>query len=121
MPTIRVAHNFAENLELIRQFLAEQDADAAFDALVEQLFERVIPSLESFPAIGVSFLARQPASMEGRARLAALARRLPADVDIREYISGDYLVLYAVRGEEIFLLSIKHHRQLSYDLTRYYP
>jgi hypothetical protein len=29
-------------------------------------------------------------------------------------------VLYAVRGNQIDLLAIKHHRQLSFDLKRFW-
>ena len=28
----------------------------------------------------------------------------------------DYLVLYLIRGDRVVFLSIKHHRQLSFDL-----
>lgn len=49
-------------------------------------------------------------------RLETLKQRLGKNTRLREYISGDYLVLYAVRGDNLYLLSIKHHRQLSFDL-----
>ncbi len=39
---------------------------------------------------------------------------------IREYIADDYLLLYAVRDSGVFLLSIRHHRQLSFDLRTYW-
>ena len=39
---------------------------------------------------------------------------------LREYISGDYLMLYAVRGDDLYLLSIKHQRQLSFDLKEHW-
>jgi hypothetical protein len=53
-------------------------------------------------------------------RLESLARRLGSETGLREYISGDYLVLYAVRGDDVYLLSIKHHRQLSFDLKEHW-
>ena len=118
MPTVSVTVNFAERLEEIAAFLEEQDA--ALDAIETSLFETVIPNLERYPQLGRSLLARPLNSTEGQARLAALEERLPEDADIREYISGDYLVLYALLGDDIALLSIKHHRQLSYDLARFY-
>ncbi len=49
-------------------------------------------------------------------RLTTLKQRLGKNTSMREYISGDYLMLYAVRGDDLYLLSIKHHRQLSFDL-----
>lgn len=113
---IRVTRNFEQNLEAIENFFKEQEAPQAFHALLEQLFETVIPNLERFPVLGVDFLARRPQSTEGLVRLETLKKRLGEDVEMREYITGDYLILYAVRGDHIYLLSIKHHRQLSFDL-----
>ena len=34
---------------------------------------------------------------------------------LREYVMTNYLMLYVQAGETLFLLSIKHHRQLSFD------
>jgi len=41
-----------------------------------------------------------------------------ADSRLREYLSGDYLLLYALIERTVYLLSIKHHRQLSFDFDR---
>ena len=44
--------------------------------------------------------------------------------DMREYVMTDYVVLYAVLDETadrpsvVHLLSIKHHKQLSFDFER---
>jgi plasmid stabilization system protein ParE len=113
--TVRVTENFTRNLDDIRKFLEEQEAPQAFDQLLTQIFDRVIPNLESFPEMGIDFLARRPMSTEGMARWSALKRRLGVAM-LREYITGDYLVLYAISKDQFYLLSIKHHRQLSYDL-----
>jgi hypothetical protein len=34
---------------------------------------------------------------------------------LRELVRGDYQILHAQRGEDLYLLAIKHHRQLSCD------
>lgn len=34
---------------------------------------------------------------------------------VREYVLSQYLLLYARLDEMIYLLSIRHHRQLSFD------
>jgi plasmid stabilization system protein ParE len=117
--TVRITRNFDKNLVDIRRFLEEQEAPREFRSLLEQLFETVIPNLERFPEIGVDFLAKLPQSMEGIMRLENLKQRLGKNTSLREYISGDYLVLYALRGDNIYLLSIKHHRQLSFDLKEH--
>ena len=40
---------------------------------------------------------------------------------VRQLIDGDYLILYWVRGDSVYLLAIKHHRQLSFDLMGHWP
>lgn len=118
--TVRIAKNFDKNLADIRRFLEEQEAPREFQSLLEQLFETVIPNLERFPELGVDFLAKAPQSTEGLMRLGILQQRLGKNTNLREYISGDYLVLYAVRGDNTYLLSIKHHRQLSFNLKEHW-
>lgn len=118
--TVRITRNFDKNLADIRRFLEEQEAPQEFQSLIEQLFETVIPNLERFPEMGVDFLAKAPQSTEGTMRLETLKRRLGKNTSLREYISSDYLVLYALRGDNIYLLSIKHHRQLSFDLKEHW-
>jgi hypothetical protein len=51
----------------------------------------------------------------GAQSLAARLKGLDPDGELREYVMSHYLLLYArIRGT-IFLLSIRHHRQLSFD------
>ena len=44
-----------------------------------------------------------------------LRARMP-DADVRQYVFNDYLLLYRNLHDVVYLLSIKHHRQLSFDL-----
>jgi plasmid stabilization system protein ParE len=44
-----------------------------------------------------------------------LRERLCPGPALRELVRGDYLILYARRGDDLYLLAIKHHRQLSFD------
>jgi hypothetical protein len=112
----RIARNFDRNLENIRAYLEENAASGAFEALLDELFETVIPTIETSPEIGFDFLARKPASFEGVPRVKALRARLGKGASIREYIAGDYLFLYLLRDEQVVFLAIKHHLQLSFDL-----
>ncbi|MBI1864937.1 MAG: type II toxin-antitoxin system RelE/ParE family toxin [Nitrospirae bacterium] len=113
--TVRITANFHRNLEEIRQFLAENDAGRAFDALLDRVFDNAIPNLERFPELGKDFLARGPRSAEGLALFNKVKKRLGRGFALREYITGDTIVLYAVRGREVFLLCIRNHRQMSFD------
>ena len=114
--SIRLTANFESNLESIRRFVHEAGAPQEVEALIDHLFEQVIPNLEAFPHLGRDFLTRSPESLEGQARYQRIKKALGSQSELREYISGDYLVLYALRANTVFLLSIRHHRQLSFDL-----
>lgn len=116
---IRITGNFERNLDDIQQFLATHDAPLAFDALLDELFGTVLSNLERFPLIGGDFMARQPRAVEGVNLHEALQARLGA-AQIREYVHGDYLLLYALFEDKVYLLAIKHHRQLSFDLNAFW-
>jgi hypothetical protein len=40
---------------------------------------------------------------------------------LREFVVDAYVVLYLVRRTRIYFIAIKHHRQLSFDLRRFWP
>ena len=113
--------NFDRNLAGIREFLAEADAAGAFERLLHRLESGVIPQLQRFPEIGADFLSRAPLSAEGRALFEDVAKAVGREAELRQWIDGDYLVLYLVKGGSIYLLSIKHHRQVSFDFAGHWP
>lgn len=118
--TIKLTTNFEGNLKAIEAFLDEVGACQAFDLLLDDLYETLIPNLEHFPAIGRHFLARPVCSVEVANALERLQAKL-REGELREYLFADYLVLYVQFDKVIHLLSIKHHRQLSFDLQRLWP
>jgi plasmid stabilization system protein ParE len=123
-PVVKLTANFERNLESIDQFLLEAEAAHAFDVLLDALAETIIPNLERFPDIGRPFLDRPARSVEASNGLDALRNRLDTITkggELREYLFADYLVLYASGGDTIYLLSIEHHRQLSFDLQSLWP
>lgn len=111
---VKLTANFERNLTAIEQFLLEAEAFTAFDRLLDQLLETVIPHFERFPDMGRPFLERSALSVEGTSALEGLRKKLRQGV-LREYLLADYLVLYARYDQSLYLLSIKHHRQLSFD------
>lgn len=112
--TVKLTANFERNLEAIELFLCGVDAPQVYNRLLDELTDSVIPNLENFPAIGRPFLARSVRSVEVANALRRLQSQL-SDGDLREYLFKDYLLLYAQFGDVIQLLSIKHHRQLSFE------
>jgi plasmid stabilization system protein ParE len=115
--SVRLTANFEANLNQLEAFLLQADAASAYDALLADLETTVIPNLESFPRMGRPFFDRGAGSVEAHQKIARLIRRI-AGGELREYLSGDYLLLYAFMERTVYLLSIKHQRQLSFDFER---
>lgn len=118
---VRVARNFQRNLERIETFLESAEVAQEFDNLVKALADDVIPALERFPEIGAEFLGRAPLSAEGRALFAKVVSLLGPDASLRQLVRGDYIVLYVVRKDAIYLVAIRHHRELSFDFPGHWP
>ena len=122
---VELTASFLERLDAIEAFLVEADAGFAFDDLLAEIRATVIPNLRRFPRMGRRYLANPPQSAEALAQLAALPAGAPDA--LREYLHGDYLMLYTVVDAStkaratVYLLSIRHHRQLSFDFARLWP
>jgi plasmid stabilization system protein ParE len=118
---VELSASFLQGLDAVEVFLLEADAGLAFDTLLSELRATVVPNLSRFPRIGRCYLDNPPQSAEALAQLAALPVGAPAA--LREYLHGDYLMLYTVADTDatVTLLSIRHHRQLSFDFARLWP
>jgi plasmid stabilization system protein ParE len=121
MYRVELTASFNERLDAIESFLIEADAAFAFDQLLSELRSIVIPNLRRFPNMGRRYLDHPPRSAEAMSALARLPARAPQS--LREYLHGDYLILYAAIEPDaiVYLLSIRHHRQLSFDFARLWP
>ncbi len=117
---IKITVNFERNLESIRCYLHEQSTEHGFETLLDQIFEVIIPNLERFPLLGTDFLAKSPTSVEATRLYEQVIALLPEGSSLRQYFTGDYVVLYLHHNGETLLLAIKHQRQLSFDLKRFY-
>jgi plasmid stabilization system protein ParE len=121
---VRLTSNFERNLADIERFLTESEAPQAYDTLLDELLDTVISNLERFPGIGRPFLANTAHSVETTNALEALHAKLSAltpDLDaLREYILDHYVVLYAHIDANLYLLAIRHHRQLSFDFQSHW-
>ena len=74
------------------------------------------PQPPAFSRIGRRYLDKPPQSAEALAQLAALPAG--AAQALREYLHGDYLMLYTVETRAmVTLLSIRHHRELSFQFS----
>ena len=112
---VELTASFIERLAAIEAFIAEVQAPQAYDKLLDGLRRTVIPNLRRFPRIGRRYLDAPPQSAEAMAQLAALPHGAPDA--LREYLHGDYLILYTLTESTVVLLSIRHHRQLSFEFA----
>lgn len=118
---VELTASFRDRLAAIEAFLTQAGAAFAYDDLLADLRATVIPNLRRFPRIGRRYLDQAPLSAEALAQLA----ELPAGAAdrLREYLHGDYLILYTVAasGKVLHLLSVRHHRELSFQFARLWP
>lgn len=108
--------SFLERLQSIEVFLTEANAAFAYDDLLAELRDTVIPNLRRFPRIGRRYLDHPLQSAEALSQLAKLPAGAPDA--LREYLHSDYLILYTERNTTVYLLSIRHHRQLTFDFSK---
>ena len=116
---VEAAPNFLTNLTAAQAFFIEQDAESAaqrFRKLKAELREMMAVVCWS-PASGRP--ARFLTGRSAQARLRAEAvKQLAAQAglpNLREYILGQHIVLYAHSATDVVLLALKHQRQLSYS------
>ena len=116
---VRFTANFAANLEQIAAYWDAQDFPRGADMLFDELEQRTLPMLEQHPRVGRLFMGRQPTTVQAQTLWQALQSRLgrsEPDSQVREYVMDDYLVLYLLTPAVIYLLAIRHHRQLAFDV-----
>jgi hypothetical protein len=111
--------NFSANLIAIENFLG-REGEASFKTLLHRLFDDIIPILCRFPHSGHVFLSHPIRSAEAKTVAKKLRVRLRDSKALREFVVDDYLVLYLIQPERLVFLSIKHHRQLSFDFRRFW-
>jgi len=111
--------NFSANLLAIQVFLGSE-GHKRFERFLDRLFDEIVPRLCRFPKSGRSFLTHAIHSAEAKSLVKKLRMRLNRDDDLRECIVDEYVVLYLLSDNRIVFLSVKHHRQLSFDLKRFW-
>jgi len=111
--------NFTANLDEIQSFLSVEGR-SAFQRLLNRLFDDIFPQFSRFPLSGRSFLAHHVGSTEAEELFESVRERLRPGDDLREFVVDDYVMLYLVRRRRIYFIAIKHHRQLSFDLRRFW-
>ena len=115
---VSAAPHFAGCLQAVHAFMVAQDAASAPARLAQ--IKRDLREMKTLlawsPAGGRPARFLRPNSAQASLRLAAVQQLAQSAglPHLREYVIGSYIVLYAHADAEVVLLSLKHHRQLSY-------
>lgn len=105
---------FEKALAAAQDFLIQNDALPAAQRLLDRALDELPELLAQFPRMGREFLARNPETPQVAAAQEQARALLDTDVELREFILDDYLVLYAIKGRTVYLLSLRHHRQSTF-------
>lgn len=111
--------NFSVNLSAIEVFLGPEGR-SSYQRLLDCLLDDIVPTLSRFPKSGRLFLSQPLRSAKAMMLVKRLERMMGRSEELREYIVDEYLLLYFVQPKRIVFLAIKHHRQLSFDLTAFW-
>jgi len=116
---VEAAPNFLANLEAAHQFFQVQDAGSA-DARLTKLkgdLRDMIAILAWSPASGrpARFLSAKSAQGSLKANAVQQLADQAGLPSLREYIVGQFIVLYAHAETDVVLLALKHQRQLIYS------
>ncbi len=123
---IHATANFEANLQSIEIFWVENNWTDGYDRLLNTLEDTVINSLRRHPFIGHLFSQRHVNSPDVQLvydQLSAQMKVTNAVVSFREFLIPNYVILYAVVTPasqalaDIYLLAIKHDKQLRFDLA----
>ena len=115
---VSAAPHFAASLLAVHAFMLGQDAASA-PARLAQL-KRDLRDMKTLlawsPASGRPARFLRPNSAQASLRLAAVQQLAQSAglPQLREYVIGSHVVLYAHSDTEVVLLALKHHRQLTY-------
>ena len=111
--------NFAANLDEIQSFLSVEGR-SAFQRLLTRLFSDICSQVSRFPLSGRPFMGHHAGSSEAAQLIERVREKLRAGDELREFVVDDYVVLYLIRRTRIYFIAIKHPRQLSFDLRRFW-
>lgn len=117
--TVRLTPNFEDNLARIEAYWDDNQFSAGYDRLLAELTDTTLPTLEQHPRLGRPFFDRASQTEQAKKKAQALKKQLmalAADGELREFVMTDYTVLHALVTGSIYLLAIKHHKQLRFQL-----
>jgi plasmid stabilization system protein ParE len=104
---------FEARLECIATYAATVEGFPAYERLLDDIDGVIVPNLERFPLIGKPYLETTQQSTEALMAVAKLPR--DAGHSLRKYVHDDYILLYVLGGETLHLVSIRHHKESTFN------
>ncbi len=105
--------NLAEHYTSLKSLFP--DSGSRLAAFNDDLFERIILTLERHPDIGRIYAYHKLESQTESALLAEIAPIFAAHSAVtREWVEREFTIIYVVTPGKVFLVNLKHHRQLGY-------
>ena len=118
---VRAVPNFLECLRAARDFMTRQageSAPARFDKLRAEIVKaRGLLSFAPTSGRPARFLDAKTGFGQFQAQQAVHLAQALGMPGLREFVLSRHVMLYAHSEREVVLLSLKHARQLGYDLT----
>lgn len=121
LASVSTTDNFEANLVQIEIYWDDNHFPQGYDRLLNELVDTVIPNLERHPRLGRPFAERHTQTVQAQEKLQAVnaqLAKLSVNAELREYVLSDYTALYALVENNIYLLAIKHQKQLVFDVGR---
>lgn len=115
---VEAAPNFLANLDGVHQYFKIEDPDTAIERLAKLKagLREMVAILAWSPASGrpARFLSAKSAQAKLKTDAIKQLAKQAGLPDLREYVVGQHIVLYAHSETDIVLLAVKHQRQLIY-------
>jgi hypothetical protein len=112
---VKTTNGFESDLDRIEQFCRRTNSIDGYDRLLASIKTIVIPNVRRFPSMGRAVLAIKPDSVEALVKRESILENLRDEGTFREYLLDDHLLLYAHVADVVYLVSIRHMKQLSVD------
>lgn len=112
--------NFGSNLNHIEEFWNLCQVPRNYLQLLDAIANDLYSKIGTFPHIGRRFLNSANETLQIQKRVRRLLEQAKATlngIEIREYLLDDYLVLYGVDADRVYLIAIKHHKQAGFYIS----
>ncbi len=113
---VLVTATYVQALGDLVDHLLDVGALAAAQRLEVALLDHWLDALAVHPRAGRDYLQRNLPTQEVEKTRAQVAELYGADVELREIVEGDYLILYAIRGDALYLLTVRHQRTSGFGM-----